>query len=60
MRAKTEWVFPLRIEDSPQLAAERFNFEHPFSQTEAGKSGLAQNARTTNNGIKREKAAGLA
>jgi hypothetical protein len=57
---KWNCFFLLRIEDSPQLAAESFNFEHPFSQTESGKSGLAQNARISYYGIKQQKAAGLA
>jgi hypothetical protein len=48
-----------RQEEFPQKI-KRLNFEHPFSQTESGKPGLAQNVRTSNYGIKQEKAAGLA
>jgi len=48
-----------RQEEFPQKI-KRLNFEHPFSQTESGKPGLAQNVRTSYYGIKQEKAAGLA
>jgi hypothetical protein len=59
-RQNGDYLLTLTISGRKSFLKKRLNFEHPFSQTEFGKPGLAQNVRTSNYGIKQEKAAGLA